>query len=272
MAPDLDLAAVDTAIREVTAAEILPRFRRLAADEVIEKSPGDLVTAADQQAEIALTALLRDIVDVPVVGEEAVAADPSLLAVVEEPGAIWIVDPVDGTSNFVKGSDDFAVMVALVEHGRPVASWIHHPIAGVTYRAARGEGAWRDDQRLAVPDAGPAAGSGLDAATVVMKGRYLPAERRDDLMARARASIGTVVPGRWCAGVEYSDLVEGRTAGVVYWRTLPWDHAPGVLLAAEAGLVAARPDGTGYHAADTTGGLVVATASLAEPLRMALFS
>ncbi len=271
MAPDLDLPAVDAAIREVTAAEILPRFRRLADDEVIEKSPGDLVTAADRQAELALTARLRDLLDAPVVGEEAVAADPTLLAAVDRDGPVWVVDPVDGTSNFVKGSDDFAVMVALLDAGRPVASWIHHPIAAVTYRASIGEGAWRGDDRLVVAGAEPDLGPGLDAATVVMKGRYLPADRRDDLMARARASIGDVVPGRWCAGVEYSDLVDGRTSGVVYWRTLPWDHAPGVLLAAEAGLVAARPDGSTYHAADTTGGLLVATAALAEPLRAALF-
>jgi fructose-1,6-bisphosphatase/inositol monophosphatase family enzyme len=119
------LDEVGDLIREVAATVVLPRFRRLDDDDVQVKAPGDLVTVADQEAEVALTAGLTALLPGSLVlGEEAVAADPDVLRRVDDQGAVWIVDPVDGTNNFAAGKTPFAVMVALVRGGEPAASWI----------------------------------------------------------------------------------------------------------------------------------------------------
>ncbi|MDO5535644.1 MAG: inositol monophosphatase family protein, partial [Propionibacteriaceae bacterium] len=86
---------------------VIPLFRRLDADQVREKSPGDLVTVADQRAEIALTTTLSQwFPDAAIIGEEAVAADPALLHRIDT-GHVLLVDPVDGTGNFVAGIPEF---------------------------------------------------------------------------------------------------------------------------------------------------------------------
>ncbi|MEX0913632.1 MAG: inositol monophosphatase family protein, partial [Demequina sp.] len=129
----MDMTAVATAMRDVSDAEIRPRFRALADGDIHLKGPGDFVTEADLAAERELTTRLQAIRDIPVVGEEATAADPSLPDRLADQPAAWVVDPVDGTANFVKGSPTYAVMVALVEHGESVAGWILHPETGDLY-------------------------------------------------------------------------------------------------------------------------------------------
>ncbi|WP_322973201.1 inositol monophosphatase family protein, partial [Peterkaempfera griseoplana] len=101
-----------------TAAEVIePRFRALSCGEVMEKAPGDLVTVADREAELIIAERLRALLPVPVVGEEAVSADPLLVKAVCSEPAVWLVDPLDGTGNFVAGKGDYAVMAALVRGG-----------------------------------------------------------------------------------------------------------------------------------------------------------
>src|SRR5690349_21342761 len=111
MLPDID--RVSAIIREVAEAEILPRFRRLQQSDIREKGPGDLVTVADEVAERRLTERLRDLVpNSLVLGEEAVAADQRVLGRIFEEDPVWIIDPVDGTSNFASGKPAFGVIVA----------------------------------------------------------------------------------------------------------------------------------------------------------------
>ena len=149
-------------LREAAATEIMPRFRSLHAGDVSEKAPGELVTVADRESEKLISRRLRTMLDIPVVGEEAAADHPELLHALHEAPAAWLVDPVDGTANFVAGSVDFAVMVALVRDGVSVAAWILHPVADIAYVAELGSGAYREGERLArlEPDADPARWTG----------------------------------------------------------------------------------------------------------------
>src|SRR5690606_6446942 len=116
--------------------------------EVEEKAPGEVVTVADREAEALIAARLRAVVDAPVVGEESVADDPGRLAALPEAPVAWVVDPLDGTANFVAGRPEFAVMAALVRGGETVAAWIVRPVDGSVYVAEKGAGAWRDGVRL----------------------------------------------------------------------------------------------------------------------------
>ena len=241
-------------IRTVAATVVLPRFRRLAAEDVRQKSPGDLVTVADQESERALTegltALLPGSV---VVGEEGVAADPSLLSRVGDRGAVWIVDPVDGTNNFAAGKEPFAVMVALVRAGEPVASWIYDVVGDRMTLAEAGSGAYLDGVRVKTRTDDP----GAAALRGVIARKYLPADLRAQVDAHA-TELGEVTDGRHCAGYEYPAVATDEQQFALFWRILPWDHVPGSLIIREAGGTVLHLDGSAYRPTDDDRGLLVA--------------
>ena len=250
-------------LAEAAARHILPRFRALAAGDIVEKSPGELVTAADRTAEAFLTPALAALVPGSrVAGEEAVAADATLLHGLDR-GLVWVLDPLDGTANFARGVEPFAVMACLLRDGVPVMAGIHDPMAGITHLAEHGGGAWRNGVRLRVGPA-PTDAAGVTAALFT---KFLPDDLRAAVPERAKA-FGRIVPGKNCAGAEYPALLDGDRHVAIFWRTLPWDHAPGLLLLHEAGGSVTRLDGAPYHPADDRKGLLVArTPLLAEVAR-----
>lgn len=118
-----EISEVEAIIREVARTEILPRFGRLTAADISEKNPGDLVTVADRAAEEALTRRLTGLLPGSlVVGEEAVAGDPGVLARLAGPEPVWIIDPIDGTHNYATDNPRFTTLVALAQGGRLLAS------------------------------------------------------------------------------------------------------------------------------------------------------
>ncbi|MCC7426017.1 MAG: inositol monophosphatase [Alphaproteobacteria bacterium] len=250
--------AIAAMLGEVAVAELKPRFRRLAAGQVRTKTgPHDFVTDADEAAERALVGgFSRLLPGVPVIGEEAASADPGLLARIAGAERVLVVDPLDGTANFAAGLPLYCVMAALVERGAVVAAWIHDPVRADTAIALKGEGAWLADSHgheRPLRVAAPVAPSLMVAATSV---RFLPPRLRALVGSRA-GRIGNLVNLR-CAGHEYRLLAEGHAHAVMYWRLLPWDHAPGSLIAAEAGACVRRFNGEAYDPTVHGGGLLVA--------------
>ncbi|AUG80872.1 inositol monophosphatase [Kitasatospora sp. MMS16-BH015] len=255
-------------LREASAEAVEPRFRALAAGEVLEKAPGEVVTVADREAEAIISRRLRELLPVPVVGEEAVSADPELARALLTEEAAWLVDPVDGTTNFVAGLADYAVMASLVRAGRTVASWIWQPAHGVAYAAELGSGAWRDGHRLTRP----AAGDQPEKWRGILKSRYLDPATHHRFQTNAR-SFGDICGGRSAAGIEYPLIATDELDFIFYWRTLPWDHSPGTLLVTEAGGVCARLDGEPYQPeppGGTDGLLVAADQATWEHVRAVL--
>lgn len=240
-------------MRVVAREVIVPRFRALSHGEIEEKAPGELVTIADREAEQRLSAALVKLLPAArVVGEEQVAAQPELVHGLEQ-GAVWLVDPLDGTSNFVAGSACFSMMIALLHEGEVVASFMLDPLTNLLSRAERGAGAYLEGERLR---------TGTDAPeTRALRGavlkKYLPTELRAAVEGRI-GRLGEALPGTHCAGAEYPAIVSGRQDFAAFWRTLPWDHAPGSLFVTEAGGVAQRFDGTPYRPAEDRRGLLVA--------------
>jgi fructose-1,6-bisphosphatase/inositol monophosphatase family enzyme len=253
MLPDID--RITRLIEEAAAAEIMLRFRRLAAGDVRQKGPGDLVTVADEAVEARLAALLTALVPGSmVVGEEAAAADPNLLNRLLDDRPVWIIDPVDGTSNFAEGRPAFAVMVALARGTQILAAWIHDPVKPCTGVAAAGEGAWLDGQRLRVATAPTNPG---DMAGVLLSGFFGSRElgRRVD----ARRNRVRALRSARCAGIEYLRLASGEMHFSLFTKLMPWDHAPGVLLHREAGGYASYVEGGAYEpAAIERSGLLLA--------------
>ncbi len=226
MRPDID--RVTRIIRETAAGEIMPRFRALAASDISEKRPGDVVTTADTESEKRLAAALKALSPgSAVVGEEAADADPGLLLALAGDAPVWVVDPLDGTQNFVDGKPCFAVIVAYCLGGRTVAGWIHDPVNDVTAWAAEGEGAWVGGRRVRVARPAP-----IGEMSGSLVGRL-----RKRLRARANGAFaGARLVHYRCVGREYMDLAQGTLHFARYGRRIrPWDHAAGVLLHREAG-------------------------------------
>ncbi|MGB8380861.1 MAG: inositol monophosphatase family protein, partial [Dermatophilaceae bacterium] len=145
----MDTDEVLDLMKQAATAVIAPRFRSLAEGQVLEKKPGDFVTVADREAEVLITeGLLAAYPDALILGEEAHAADPGLLARFAEADHAFTVDPVDGTKNFVHGSPDYAVMVGEVRGGVAVRAWIWQPEHEVAWVAERTGGVWRDGVRM----------------------------------------------------------------------------------------------------------------------------
>ncbi|TCB99159.1 inositol monophosphatase [Micromonospora zingiberis] len=241
-------------LRETADRVVLPFFRHLGAADVTEKAPGELVTVADRRAEEAITAGLHRLRPGSVViGEEAVSEDPGLLRHLRSAGDVWLVDPIDGTANFVAGRRPFALMISLLSGGEPVAGWIFDPLADTLATGWLETGSYLNGRSLRLPAEAPPIGELRGAAMT----KFLPPSLRRTAESGG-ARIGKLLPGQHCAGREYLDLLTGDQQFVLFWRTLPWDHGPGTLLVRAAGGVARRFDGTDYHPADTDHGLLVA--------------
>ncbi|WP_052462569.1 inositol monophosphatase family protein [Nigerium massiliense] len=224
---------VTDAIQEVAAREILPRFRTLHGDEIVEKHPGDLVTVADRRAEVELTAILRDYhPDALVVGEESVFDDPGILEGLPEAEHAWVIDPVDGTNNFARGSADFGVMVVECAHGLPVRSWIWQPVHERMFVAERGNGVTLNGRPLR-PMGGPQ--------------RPLRAAAGPRSLQHHSERL-TVRPTVGSCAIDYPDVLTGKIDAVVYRSQNPWDHLPASLMIRELGGRAALNTGEDYRA------------------------
>lgn len=250
---DALIEPVSELIREVAESEILTRFGRLVEADVAEKPGAEAVTVADRAAEEAIFRGLAKIVPAALlVGEESVAADPDLLIAARDAPLVAVVDPIDGTSSFIAGSSDFAVMIALLVEGRTVASWIHQPVHDRLYTAIAGGGAAVNGVPLAplTPSGRPPRLEG------VVRSWRLGSILGPQVRERAR-TLGSIGEGGGAAGIDYPRLAEGELDYLFWWRTRIWDHAPGALLVSEVGGRAARLDGTRYAPFDGADGLIV---------------
>jgi fructose-1,6-bisphosphatase/inositol monophosphatase family enzyme len=232
--------AVTALMREVAATIIMPRFQMLAAHEISEKTPGDLVTVADHESEARLSERLAGLLpEARVIGEEAVAADGRLLNDIGK-GVVWIIDPLDGTMNFTEGKRPFAIMIGLVADAEPQAGWILDPVSNRICHAARGQGAFVDGERIHARPSGNPLPLGAIAPY------FLPADRKAAIERRAAGKIEIVAIPR-CAGEQYPRLALGQNDIALFEKDNPWDHVPGALILEEAGGRLARPDGTPYR-------------------------
>jgi fructose-1,6-bisphosphatase/inositol monophosphatase family enzyme len=220
-----DIQRVERIIRDVAEEEIRPRFRKLSDSDIWNKEKGGIVTVADFASEKKLGEALTSLVPGSVLlAEEAVESgeviDP--YACLDGDLPVWIIDPLDGTRNFSKGKEQYAVIVAYAVGGYVRAGWILAPETGEMVIAEEGAGAWSGDQTLTF--GGPSAPRDMSGTL----GRRIRAS--EDISVR----FGQFVNQRSC-GIEYMMLARGELHFVHYRRLKPWDHAAGVLIAREAG-------------------------------------
>jgi len=267
--PSLLPAAAEIAelrrVAERVAGEAAAHLRTLPAPretgEVATKStPTDVVTASDRAVEELVRARLAELrPGEPVFGEEA-AGDAA--------SARWVVDPIDGTVNYLYGLPWYAVSVAAVVDGVSVAGAVVEPVSGRVWSAAAGQGATCDGVPLRVTDE-----TDLSLALVGCGFAY-DATRR----ARQAAMIGRLLPRvrdlrrNGSAALELCGVAAGRADAFVEHGLGWWDWAAAALIAAEAGArVVAVSGRAGEHAAELGGEItVVATPGVADALVAAL--
>ncbi len=253
-----DLAELVTLVRAVGRTAVMPHFRSLRPEDVQAKTgPLDLVTVADEAAEAQLTAaLLARHPNCVVVGEEATSKDASLLDRIADAELCFILDPIDGTSNFAAGLPLFGMMLAVTRFGRTVGAIIHDPVGDDTAVALDGQGAWLERRDSGVEMLSVAAPAPLGEMSGALSWRFMPEPTKSQVCARLPR-----LAGAWdyrCAAHQYRLAASGGCHFSVYSRLLPWDHAAGELLYREAGGYAARLDGSPYSPASTEGGLILA--------------
>jgi fructose-1,6-bisphosphatase/inositol monophosphatase family enzyme len=222
---------VEEAVRKAAAAEVMPRFRRLAAHEVDQKAgPHDLVTDADRLAEQYLTEVLGALLPGSVVvGEEAVHANPASYEALQGDTPVWIVDPVDGTRQFVHGDPGFCMLVALARSGVLLASWTYAPARDQLATAIRGRGAFLDGERLHAGTPDP----GRDLQVATSHPDYTTEDQKRGLLGLWTDGVAPRPCGS--AGLEYLAVARGESDAVAFSWEAAWDHAAGLLLVEEAG-------------------------------------
>ncbi|WP_181720777.1 inositol monophosphatase family protein [Nocardia gipuzkoensis] len=150
---------------------------------------------------------------------------------------LWVLDPIDGTSNFIHGLPLCAVSLALVHDGEPVIGVVSAPFLGLEYYAAAGQGSWGNDKPIKASNA-----ETLNRA-IVSVGDYAvgcDAEPKNQRRIALTAALAATVERVRMFGSAALDLVwvaEGRTDACVMLSNKPWDTAAGVLIAREAGAV-----------------------------------
>ncbi|WP_306171653.1 inositol monophosphatase family protein [Sphingopyxis sp. KK2] len=243
---------VEALMRSVAAEVMMPRFRRLAPGDIDEKSKGEVVTIVDRECERRLHDGLAKLgLGARIIGEEAAELDPDLLAEAGL-GLVWLIDPLDGTANFAAGRAPFGMMVALVEDGEPLASWMLDPLAGRMCYAERGQGATVDGRPAR------ARSTRRKQPRAALGTHFLSAIRRDRVHGAARRAFD-VQPVPRCAAESYPRLVLGQDDIALFQRILPWDHAAGALFLTETGGKATHWDGRPYRVGGTGQGMLAAT-------------
>jgi myo-inositol-1(or 4)-monophosphatase len=208
--------------------------------QVSVKGPADFVTNADKAAE-------------KIVHAELSKARPTYGFLMEEGGEIkgtdgqhrWIIDPLDGTTNFLHGVPLFAVAIALQRGEEIVASVIYNPAMEELFVAEKGGGAWLDDKkRLRV------ANRKHLADAIISTGIKVTGTADDALQLRQLVQISPATAGIRRTGSASTDLAwlaAGRFDGFWEARLSPWDIAPGALMLREAGATITDYAGAGGH-------------------------
>ena len=212
-------------LKEVARSEILPRFLRVGHTR---KEDGSMLTEADLACQDALARYLPEIVAHPVLGEEMTREEQDRLWQAHEEG-LWVVDPIDGTTNFINGLPHFAISVALMQQGRSILGVIYNPLTKELYAASKGQGAFLNGVPLPLKKNANCMGdaiAGIDA-------KYLRS-------ARLASRLHSVAPfgsqrSMGSSTLDWCYLAAGRYDIYLHGGQRLWDYAAGAIILEEAG-------------------------------------
>ena len=240
---------VTAIIREVAANDILPFFQHLEKNQIGYKIGDDPVTVADKQAESALESRLKALLPGSnVLGEEAFAVNPGILRHLSTESPVWIIDPIDGTRNFVAGSDQFGVIVALSQKNQTIAGWLYSPTSDEVVTVELGAGAWYKGQRLKMlpPRSWPEMRGYLGDRLIAAYEKNHRADIVDPVFELMHVGIHEYV-NLGVDGLQFGHNKQQRHFRASMAYATPWDDAAGILMHSEAGGYAAFWGGEPYQ-------------------------
>lgn len=234
--------------------ELCRHYNNVEELDVLRKADSSPVTAADHAAHDALEAGLRALTpDIPVLSEESAAED---IEHRREWPLCWMIDPLDGTKEFIGRTGEFTINIALIRHRRPVLGLIAIPIEACAYFGVPSAGVWRCDgadygRCQALPAVPPRADG--DSVRMLASERHHP-DKVAQVMDKLAALSSTVERLNAGSAIKFCALLDGR--GDVYPRTSPcyeWDVAAGDALVHAAGGIVVDADGEPlrYNSRDT---------------------
>lgn len=212
------------AVKAIAQTEIMPRYLKVSHQR---KPDGSVLTEADVRSQAALIPRLQTLADCPVLGEEMSAAEQQACWQQGTEG-LWIIDPIDGTTNFVQGIPFFAVSVAFWQQGQPQLGVIYDPNRDELFTAQHGRGAWLNGEPLPLRDT-------EDTVRESVAGIDLKR-----LPARLAAALATQPPfasqrNLGASTLEWCYAATGRFDIYLHGRQKLWDYAAGALILREAG-------------------------------------
>jgi len=201
-----------------------------------KSNPQDLVTTVDKEIERFLAGKIRDTYpEHALISEEGYGDELSTLK-----GTVWLIDPIDGTTNFIHQRRNFAISAGIYQNGIGEIGLIYDVMSDVLYSAKRGEGAYRNDERLPMLRKD----FSLETSVLALNNKWLienplvQIETMENLVRNVRA---TRTYGS--AALEFAYVAEGIVDGYMTIRLSPWDVAAGIILVQEVGGVTTDIDG-----------------------------
>lgn len=193
------------------------------------KSDGSPLTEADTEASACITAYLEK-TKIPVLSEEALTIHPPY------PTTLWIIDPLDGTKGFIKKTGDFAVMIGLLEHGKPTLGVVYIPVTDTLYYAQKGHGSFMEKHGAVAP---------LTVSTQTEHLRFIRSINHfsPQMAALGEALNATLMP-MGSIGIKAGMLAEGHGDFFASWGQFGiWDVCATQIIVEEAGGIVTDIDG-----------------------------
>ncbi len=242
---------------EKAARSLLRDFNEVEHLQVSRKGPGDFVSAADKRSE-------------EIIFEELKKARPDYSFLMEESGKVdgkesdyrWIIDPLDGTTNFLHGIPHWCISIGLEYKGEIVSGLVHDPVKDEIYHAEKGKGAYMRRRRLRI------SGRNTAEASMIATGAPRRAVGNADQFAREYKAVqdaGFSMRRFGAAALDLAYVASGRCEG--FWeRDLgAWDVAAGIIIVKEAGGFISDPDDIRKNPVDT-GNILAANENMFDPL------
>lgn len=217
------LKATVAAVKLVAAEEVMPRYMKVAHQR---KSDGSLCTEADIATQSALVRKLQSFCNVPVLGEEMAEADQQSIWQTAQDG-LWCIDPIDGTSNFVRGLPYFAISVAFMRQGKTVLGVVYDPVADEMFAAEADKGAYLNGDKLF--------GRATVATTMEEALASVDLKRLDAKLAASLASHPPYASQRnfGASALDWCYTAAGRYDLYLHGGQKLWDYAAGSLILTE---------------------------------------
>ena len=214
---------------------ILHYFNNLSANDIHTKTTAeDFVSVADKKSEDFITEKLFNFLNVTkIIGEESAFINKeNYLSLLNEP-FLWVVDPIDGTKNYINGNENFCSMISLVKNSNPIVSFIYKPLEREVIYAFKGYGAYKLNVKTQLS-------SKLKIETnksieIIGSGgtKGIPDNYRESILYNMRNHTKRLFIGS--AGIETVMLATNKIQFIFHGRVTPWDHSPFDLIIKEAG-------------------------------------